>query len=236
MTLLVSTRGEISRKELAACLHGSLKSKKEELYRSIQGFFTPHHQWLLSQLLRTIEILEGQIEEINARLRELMRDHDELIGRLDEVAGVNEVTARAIVAEVGIDMKSFPTSGAISSWSGVCPGNNESAGKRHSGRNPVRKHPLKTILVEAAQAAVKTKGSYYNGKYHRLKARRGSKKAIVAIAHRLLTAIYHIIKDGVHFKDLGEEYLIRRSRNMRLLRLQKDARMLGYQFVAAPVS
>jgi transposase len=236
MNLLVSGGVEITMEEVEKCIRGKLKGKKEDIYRSIQGFFTEHHRWLLAQLLRTIQTLEVQIEDMNMHLRELMSDHEELIGRLDEVAGVNEIAGRAIVAEVGTDMKSFPTSGSICSWSGVCPGNNESAGKRHSGRSSVMKHPLKTILVEVAWAAVRVKGSYYHEKYYRLKARRGSKKAIIAIAHRILKAIYHIIKDGVRFRDLGEEYLLRRSRKGRLLRLQKQARTLGYQLVATPVN
>jgi transposase len=236
MNLLVSGGGEITKTDVERCVRGKLKKKQDELYRSIQGFFTDHHRWLLSQLLTTIQMLERQTEDINMRLREHMRDHEELIVRLDEVAGIDEIIARAVVAEIGPDVKSFPTCEAMCSWSGVCPGNNESAGKRHSGKSPVRKHHLKTILVEAAQAAVKKKGSYYREKYYRLKARRGSKRAIIAIAHRILKAIYYIIKDGTRFRDLGEEYLRCRSKAVKLLQLKKQARVLGYQLVPTPVA
>ena len=162
---------------------------------------------------------EHQIEALNQRLRERMSKHEPILTRLDEVAGINEVAAHAILAEIGPKLESFPHDGAISAWAGLCPGNNESAGKRHSGRSPVRNHPLKTILVEVAWAAVRKKGSYYKEKYYRLKARRGATRAIVAIAHRTLKAVYHTIKDGVRFRDLGEAFLSSRKKDLKLLHL-----------------
>ena len=144
---------------------------------------------------------------------------------------VNEISSSAILAELGITLETFPTMEALSSWSGVCPGNNESAGKRHSGRSPVRNHHLKTLLIEAAWSAIKVKGSYYKAKYYRLKARRGSNKAIVAIAHRLLKAIYHIIKNGASYQELGQGHLIRKDKGARLRRLQKQAQEFGFRLV-----
>ena len=151
--------------------------------------------------------------------------------RLDEIPGVAHVSASAILAEIGPTLEEFPRSAALTSWAGVCPGNHESAGKRKNARHPVRANYLKTILIEVAWAAVKKKGSYYKDKFHRLKARRGPKKAIVAIAHRLLKAVYHIIKDGRHFRDLGEDYLTLRNQNAKLNYLQKQAQVLGFNLV-----
>jgi hypothetical protein len=128
-------------------------------------------------------------------------------------------------------MSAFPTAEALISWAGLCPGNNESAGKRKSGKSPVRKHHLKTILIEVAWAAVKKKGSYFKDKYYRLKARRGAKKAIVAIAHRILLGIYHVIKHGVRFRDLGVDYLTQRNKAITLVRLRKQAQSLGFILV-----
>ena len=233
MNLLLEKSAEIGMDEMQSCLRGKLKGKREELFRSIQGFFTDHHRYLLSSLLRTIAVLEGEIEAINDRLYKVMQTREPLVRKLMEVAGISEVSAGAILSEIGPTMDPFRTSAALCSWSGLCPGNNESAGKRHSGRSPVRKHHLKTIMIEVAWAAVKVKGSYYREKYYRLKARRGSRRAIVAIAHRLLKAVYHIIRDGVSFKDLGEEFLNRTGpRGQKIKRIREQAKKLGYRLVA----
>jgi transposase len=231
MKLLAQGPSEISLEQLESCLRGKLKAKREELFRSIQGFFTDHHRYLLSSLLRTIAGIEREIEAIIDRLRKVMQTREPLLEKIMEVTGISEVSARAILSETGPTMDPFRTSAAICSWSGLCPGNNESAGKRHSGKSPVRKHHLKTIMIEVAWAAVKTKGSYYRAKYYRLKARRGARRAIVAIAHRLLKAVYHIIRDGVSFRDLGEEHLNQDHKQARLKRLNRQAQKLGYQLV-----
>jgi len=233
MKLLVESSSQIRPEEMESCLRGKLKAKREELFRSIQGFFTDHHRYLLSSLLRTIAGLEREIEAINGRLRKVMQTREPLLEKLMEVSGISEVSARAILSEIGPSMDPFRSSAALCSWAGLCPGNNESAGKRHSGKSPVRKHHLKTIMIEVAWAAVKVKGSYYREKYYRLKARRGARRAIVAIAHRLLKAIYHIIRDGVSFRDLGEEFFNQTNASASSVnRLKKQAHKLGYMLIA----
>jgi len=231
MKLLADGSSPITLEQIEACLRGKLKGKRDELFRSIQGFFTDHHRYLLSSLTRTIAGFEREIEAINDRLRKVMQTREPLLEKLMEVSGISEVSARAILAEIGPTMDPFRSSAALCSWSGLCPGNNESAGKRHSGRSPVRKHHLKTIMIEVAWAAIKVKGSYYRDKYYRLKARRGAKRAIVAVAHRLLKAIYHIIRDGVSFRDLGEDFLNQNNRQATLRRLNQQAQKIGYQLV-----
>lgn len=233
MELLVRSPSEITLEQMEGCLRGKLKAKREELFRSIQGFFLPHHGYLLSSLLKTIASLEGEIEAINDRLRRVMKAHEPLLEMLIEVPGISEVSARAILSEAGPSMDTFRSSAALCSWAGLCPGNNESAGKRHSGKSPVRKHHLKTILIEVAWAAVKVKASYYREKYYRLKARRGARRAIVGIAHRLLKGIYHIIKDRVPFKELGTDFLNRTNGlPAKVRRLRNQAHQLGYALVA----
>jgi transposase len=232
MKLLLSGKSKITKTDVKKSMRGRIKNKEAELYRSAQGFFSEHHRFILSSLLQTIEMVENEIKRIDERLCTLMSSHADLLERLQEVTGVAEVSSHAIVAEIGPTLEAFPSSAALSSWSGVCPGNNESAGKRHSGRSPVHRNHLKTILVEVAWAAVKKKGSYYKEKFHRLKARRGSKRAIVAIAHKLLKCIYHIIKDGTRFKDLGEQFLTLRNKALAFLQLKRRAHQLGYRLVA----
>ena len=135
------------------------------------------------------------------------------------------------MGEVGVTLNEFATMSSFASWAGLCPGNNESAGKRKNGRNGVRNHPFKTIMVQVAWAAIKKNGSYYKAKYYRLKARRGARKAIVAIAHRISKAIYNIIKNGERYKDLGEEYLSKANKQRALKNLAKKADELGMRLV-----
>ena len=231
MNLLVSDRKSLTLSEIQICVRGKLKGKEEELYRSIQGFFSDHHRFILKRLLETIDMLESEIAEFESHIRHLMRGQNALLDRIKKAAGIADVSSCEILAEIGPDMTAFRTGEAIVSWAGLCPGNNESAGKRKSGKSPVRKHHLKTIMTEVAWAAVKKKGSYFKDKYYRLKARRGAKKAIIAIAHRILLGIYHVIKDGVEFRDLGEDYLTRRNKSQKMSYLRKQAQLMGYNLV-----
>jgi transposase len=230
MKLLIADR-ELELTDIQACVRGRLKGKEAELFRSIVGFFTGHHRGILKTILRTIASLEAQIEALDQQIRDVMKDNDAILNRMKKAPGISDVSACDILAEIGPTLESFPTDTALVSWSGLCPGNNESAGKRKSGRSPVRKHHLKTIMIEVAWAAVKKKGSYFKDKYYRLKARRGAKKAIVAIAHRILLGIYHVIKDGEEFRDLGEDYLTLRNKANKVMHLQKLALALGFNLV-----
>lgn len=231
MNLLVCDHKALSIEDIHLCVRGKLKGKEEELYRSIQGFFSDHHRFILKRLLQTICMLENEISILDAQIRHLMKDQDALLDRMKQAAGIADVSSCEILAEIGPDLTAFPTAEALVSWAGLCPGNNESAGKRKSGKSPVRKHHLKTTMIEVAWAAIKKKGSYFKDKYYRLKARRGAKKAIVAIAHRILLGIYHVIKDGVEFRDLGEDYLTQRNKSIKLFQLQKQAQSLGFNLV-----
>lgn len=231
MQLMVEDRKALTLSDIQSCVRGKLKGKEVELFRSIQGFFTDHHRFILKTILATISMLEAQIETLDHEIRRAMKGHEALLDRMKAAPGISDVSSCDILAEIGPTLDSFPTDTALVSWSGLCPGNNESAGKRKSGKSPVRKHHLKTIMLEVAWAAVKKKGSYFKDKYYRLKARRGAKKAIVAIAHRILLGIYHVIKDGATFRDLGEEYLSRRNKSRKLSHLHRQALALGFKLV-----
>ena len=234
MQLLI--KGEpLQLSDIESCVRGKLRGKETELFRSIQGFFTEHHRSILKMILETIHGLEHQIVALDRQIRSAMTEHKPLLNRMKKAAGISDVSSCDILAEVGPTLDTFPTDTALVSWSGLCPGNNESAGKRKSGRSHVRKHHLKTIMIEVAWAAVKKKGSYFKDKYYRLKARRGAKKAIVAIAHRILLGIYHVIKDGVEFRDLGEDYLKHRNKSQKVSNLRRQALSLGYDLVVKTV-
>jgi len=235
MSLLASGHTDITMKDIENCVRGSLKSKQYELYRSIKGFFTEDHRYLLQTLLSTIASLEATIASLDQRIDSLMVNHKELLARLKEVPGIADISARDIIAEIGTTLDAFPSDAALASWSGLCPGNNESSGKRKSGKNHTWKNQLKPVMTEVAQSASRTKNTYYKEKFHRLKTRRGHKKAIVAIAHQIIQCIYHIIKDGVRYKELGMDYLDKKTKTSKLYRLQKQAESLGFNLVPVTV-
>ncbi len=217
--------------EVRQCLRGSLKEKAEELHRCVQGFFEDHHRELLRMLIKTIEHLEQQVAFLDDRISQRMRPHNDLLRMLEQVPGIKETAASSILAEAGVTLSAFQTAAAFASWIGVCPGNNQSGGKRRSGRTRVRANHIKTLLVEVAWAAVKKKGSYYKDKYYRLKSRSGPKKAIVAIAHRIAKAIYHIIKERTPFKDLGDKYLAEQNKASKLRYIKQQAKLLGHELI-----
>jgi len=229
LKLLADSETELTLAQIEKCLKGSLSNKAKELHRAVQGYFEKHHRDLLCLLLKTIERLEEQISFLEQRIQDVLSERQDILNRLMEVPGISLRSAPAILAETGPTLETFATSAAFLSWSGVCPGNNESGGKRRSGRIRVRKNHLKEIMIEVAWAAIKKKGSYFKAKYYALRARLGPKKAIVAVAHRILKAVYHIIKHGATFKDLGEDYLLNRNKASKLKYLRKQASLLGFE-------
>ena len=223
MSLLSSNRPKITLEEVCSCVGGKLKGKENELYRSIQGFFTEHHRFLLRTLLRTIQSLDEDVIRIEKRISMAMRQGNDIAERLKEIPGISETAARDILSEVGTNLATFPKASSLASWAGP--------GKRKSGRSPVLKHHLKSIMVEVAHAAVRKNGSYYKDKYYRLKAKCGSRKAIVAIDHRILKAVYYVIKEGASFVDLGESFLALRNKERKLKYVRKQAALLGFHLV-----
>jgi len=231
LIFLLCNESELSLSKIKENAKRGLKAKAKELHRSVHGFFEDHHRFQLIGMMEMIASFEKRITEITKRMDTLTAGHQDLLNRLDEIPGIDKKSAQSIVSEIGVTLDEFTCMAALASRAGLCPGNNESAGKRKSGRTSVRSHPFKTILVEVSWAAVKKKGSYYRAKYYKLKARRGAKKAIVAIAHRISKAIYNIIKQGNTFMDLGKDYLTVQTRQRTINNMKKRARQLGYNLV-----
>ncbi len=228
---LLCSESELTLEKVEKCSKGRLKQKVPELYLSLHGYFKDHHRFQLVGMMEAINMFQKQIDQINARLESLTCEYKDLLERLDEIPGVDKKSAQSIMGEVGTTLDDFKSTSAFVSWAGLCPGNNESAGKRKNGRNAVRNHPFKTIMVQVAWAAIKTKESYYKAKYYKLKARRGARKAIVAIAHRIAKGVYNIIKNGDSYKDLGEDYLNKPNKQKILKNLAKRADELGMKLV-----
>lgn len=221
--------GETEGSTLAALARGRLKNREAELAEALTGRIKPHQRLLLAELLGHIEYLQAAIDRLSREIEERLRPFAEAIRRLDAIAGVDRRTIEEVLAEIGTDMRRFPTSHRLASWAGVCPGNNESAGKRLSGKTRKGSIWLRGALVQAAWAAVRTKQSYFHAQFYRLKARRGAKRAIVAVAHALLIVIYQLLRHGTTYADLGHDHFDRLDRKRTASRLVKRLCDLGYR-------
>lgn len=179
----------------------SLRGKIPELKRALLGQVTDHHRFLLRVLMDQIDALEGLIARLDERIDEAMRPFDEVASRLRGIPGVGERAAEVILGEIGPDVETFPTAGHLSSWAGLCPGNDESAGKRRSGKTTKGSQWLRTVMVQVAWAASHTKETIFGACYQRWVKRMGKKKALVAVAHKILVVIWHLLKEGTDYRE-----------------------------------
>jgi transposase len=221
--------GETDPVRLADLARGTLKNKRAALIDALTGRVTPHQRRLLKLHLTVIEQLEAAVADVDAQLGEALAPFREAVERVDTVPGIDRIVAQAILGEIGLDMARFATHHHLISWACLCPRLDESAGKRKSTRTRKGACWLKTVLVQAAWAAVRTKDSYYRAQFLRLRAHRGPKKAILAVAASILTAIYFILRDGVEYRELGGRYYDRLDRTKATSRLVKRLRDLGYR-------
>jgi transposase len=187
--------------QLAELAKRQLRGKIPELKRALHGRVTEHHRFLLRSLLDQIEALEGLIARFDARIDEAMAPYGEAAGRLRGIPGVGEKSAEVIVAEIGPDLASFPTAGHLASWAGICPGNNRSADKRRVEKTTKGSPWLRTTLVQVAWAASRTRETIFSASFQRWVKRLGRKKALVAVAHKILVVIYHLLKKGTDYRE-----------------------------------
>jgi transposase len=220
--------GKATPQEMAELAKRRLRNKIPELELALEGRVEEHHRFLLKLQLERLESVEKDLETLEQRIHKKLEPYAAQLALLDEIPGVDWTLAAVIIAELGIDMSVFANVSQLTSWAGVCPGNNESAGKRKSSRIPKGNVYLKTALVEAANSAAKAKGTYLRDKFYRLKARRGYKRAAVAIAHKILVAIYHMLSQQVSYNDLGDLYLDKLNKNHLTRNLVHRLERLGY--------
>ena len=220
--------GQASPKEMAQLAKNKLRNKIPELELALEGRIEEHHRFLLKLQLDRLESVEKPIEVLQQPIQQKLQPYTAKLALLDEIPGVDCILAAVIIAELGVDMSVFESVSQLASWAGVCSGNNESAGKRKSSRIPKGNVYLKTALVEAAHSAAKTKGTYLRDKFYRLKARRGYKRAAVAIAHKILVAIYHMLSQQVSYNDLGDLYLDNLNKHHLTRNLVHRLERLGY--------
>ena len=221
--------GKTSPQEMAKLAKGTLRKKIQALEPALEGKLEPHHRFLLGLQLKRVHAAEEDLATLEQQIQQRLEPYAAQLALLDEIPGVNRGLAGAIIAELGVDMKVFERVSQLTSWAGVCPGNNESAGKRKSSRITKGNVYLKSALVEAANSAAKAKGTYLRDKFYRLKARRGYKRAAVAIAHKILVAIYHILSQNVSYNDLGDLYLDNLNKHHLTRNLVHRLERLGFE-------
>lgn len=228
--------GQSDPEKLADLAQGTARKKRAALLEALRGRVRTHHRGLLKVHLELVVALEQAISEIDATVGKTLAPIHESARLLTTLPGVSQVTAQVLVAEIGVDMARFPSAAHLVSWTGLCPRSDESAGKRRSTR--VRKGAtwLKTALVTAAWAAVRVKNSYLQSQFHRLRSRRGAKKAILAVAASMITAAYHMLKNRVPYQDLGADHFTRRDRSKVIRRLIRRLNDLGCQVQLEPTS
>jgi transposase len=200
-------KGDYKPEELLYLVHGRVKASREEIKEALTGYITDHHRFMLSTIAENIKRIENTITEVQAQIDKVAAPYEEIKELLMTIPGVGEDGSIGIIAEIGTDMEKFPTHKHIASWAGMCPGSNESAGKNKSGRITYGNKYLRSLLVEQGWAASKTKNTYLSSKYKSLVGRRGKKRTIIAIGHKILIASYFIIKNKVAYNELGEDYL-----------------------------
>jgi transposase len=226
--------GESDPDRLAELAHRRIKAPPEVLREALRGRVTRHHRFLLRLHLQQIDALDAAIAEIDQEVDADVEPFRAAIALLTTIPGVSALSARVILAEIGRDMSRFPTAGHLISWAGLCPKSDESAGKRRSTRMRKGAPWLKTTLVQCAWAASRKKASYLQAQFHRLRARRGGKKAIGAIAASILTVVYHMLISGELYRDLGPDYFDLRAKAARTRRLVARLQNLGYAVQLTP--
>lgn len=220
---------------LANLARQRLREKIPQLQEALLGGVTEHHRFLLKMLLEQIEFLEGHIARLGQRITEVLpAPFAEAIARLETIPGIDHRAAQNIVAEIGADLKPFKSAGHLASWVGICPGNHESAGKRRSGRTTKGNAWLRVTLVQCAWAASHTKNTYLSAQYKRLAARRGKKRALVAVGHTLLGIVYAVLKKKGTYQELGADYLDRQDKEKLTARLLKRLEKLGVKVTVEP--
>jgi len=221
--------GERDTSQLANLAQGRLKEKHAQLVEALSCRLQPHQSFLIAEHLAQIDYLEGAIERLSRQIEEKLRPFEQEMAWLDTIPGVNRRTAEVLWAETGGDMARFASARHLASWAGMCPGNNESAGKRRTGRTRKGSPWLRHCLIEAAHGAAHTKNRYLSSQYHRLAARRGKKKAQVAVGHSILVIAYHLLTRKQPYSDLGANYFDERDRQAVTKRCLNRLQKLGFK-------
>jgi transposase len=219
---------------LAELAKGKLRKKIPALRVALVGRFDTEHALIVSQILAHIDFLEEAIDRLSGEIQERIAPFAHERDLLMTIPGVKQRTAEVLIAEIGVDMSAFPTPKHLASWAGVCPGQNESGGKRRASKTPKGSKWLRATLTEAANGAARTRDSYLSAQYQRLRGRRGHAKAITAVGHSILTAAWHMLQTGELYRDLGGDYFTRQNPDRLTRRLVRQLQALGHQVTLTP--
>jgi len=228
MVVLLLEKDELSAEEISKLAKGKLKKKVDLLVKALEGNVTDHHRFLLKQHLAHVDFLVKQIETFDDAIRKKLSPYEVQFKDIQSVTGVKGISAASVIAEIGVNMSKFPDEAHLSSWAAICPGNNESAGKKKSGKTRRGNNYLKATLTESAWAASRTKGAALNAVYHIIARRRGKKRALVAVGHRILIEIYRVLKTGKPYQDVGEDIVNERKSKNREQTMIRDLERRGY--------
>lgn len=219
---------------LADLAKGRLKAKAPALREALQGHFKPVHALLCRQILDHLRFLDESIDAIGVAIGERLDPFVVEVRRLCTVPGIARRTAEVVISEIGVDMSRFPTPGHLASWAGMCPGNNESAGKRKTGKTTKGPTFLRIALVEAAQAAARSKGTYLAAHYQRVRRNRGHSKAVIAVGHSILVIVWHLLSEGVDYEELGADFFVQRDADAARRRAVRQLERLGHKVTLEP--
>jgi transposase len=236
MMMRAMIQGVTEAAQLAALAQGRLQSKIPQLTEALRGRVTKHHRSLLELLLKQLDFLESQIEELDRDIEEQVRPFDWAVQLLDTIPGIDRCIAINLIAEIGVNMDQFGSAERLSKWAAVCPGNNESAGKRKSGKTNKGNHWVRRSLAEAAWASSRTKNTYLSAQYRRFVRRKGKKRAIVAVSHTILSCAFHILKKKVSYQDLGNDYFQVRKRDYLKRYHLNQLKKLGFDVRVQPAA
>lgn len=228
--------GEVNAENIGDLIHYSMKSKEADLLEAMEGVLSSIQKQLVRAILDHIDDMTRRIQSLDNIVDSQMKKYDDAIKDIDNIAGIGKRSAETILSEIGLDMSRFPTDAHLCSWSGLCPGNNESAGKRKSGRTNKGNRYLKSTLIQCAKAAQKNKDSFFYAQYQRLVVRRGANRATVAVAHSILIAIYHMLKNHVPFADLGSGYYAQYNSESKVNYYLKKLQNLGVSVSLSPTA
>ena len=227
--------GEKDSAEMADLARRQLRGKIPQLRLALEGHVTDHHRFMLGQLKDQLDYLDRQIDLFSQRIEEVSRPFAGAIEEVMRLPGFEKRAAENVIAEIGCNMDQFPSADHLSSWAGICSGSNESAGKRKSGKTTKGSKWLRSTLAQAAWAASKKKNSYFHAQYGRLAGRRGKKRAVIAVAHSLLTVIYHVLKNHTDYKDLGQDYFDKLNSKRLVPYLVNRLKNIGYEVNLTPL-
>jgi transposase len=225
------TKKDAKPADIADLAIGKLRDKRDDLILALEGRMNDHHRFLIGQLLDHIEDLDHRIQTFDDRIEALSAPFKKAVVIADAMPAISTTAAHALISEIGIDMNRFPTHGHIASWLGVCPGNNQSGGKRLSGRTTKGNVYARAVLVQCAQVASRMRETQYYALYRRIAARRGKKRALIAVAHALLVTLYHLLKNDAEYQEPGPDYLVKRNPERELSELRRRALKLGHELV-----